>query len=238
MFYKHRYFILDTNSQKVFDENSKELRLTGNAYHILVFLCENKNAKLVDIGTKLDWAKDYDENNIRQYRYKINSIVGHDVIEYKNSVYSMVGDIKKTEKLNNRNTDLLHDDAVDLNRKDNMPKSKNISFSVVPAVIASVLLIASFFQWPYGYYSLLKIIVTGVAIYYAFYLYEVLKQHGFWFWVLIGIAIIFNPIFPIYLKDKTVWNAIDILVAIFLIVLILKYRNNKLNAKVSLSESL
>ena len=46
MIYKHQYFILDTDSKKVFDENNKELRLTGNAYRMLVFLCENKNANL------------------------------------------------------------------------------------------------------------------------------------------------------------------------------------------------
>ena len=50
MGYKHRYFKIDTESRKVFDENGKELRLTGNAFRVLVFLCQKKNATVTDIG--------------------------------------------------------------------------------------------------------------------------------------------------------------------------------------------
>ena len=38
MIYKHKFFVLDPESRKVYDENGKELRLTGNAYRMLVFL--------------------------------------------------------------------------------------------------------------------------------------------------------------------------------------------------------
>lgn len=37
MIYKHQYFQLDTEIKRVFDENGKELILTGNAYRVLVF---------------------------------------------------------------------------------------------------------------------------------------------------------------------------------------------------------
>lgn len=37
MIYKHQCFVLETEGKKVFDENKKELRLTGNAYRMLVF---------------------------------------------------------------------------------------------------------------------------------------------------------------------------------------------------------
>ncbi len=91
MIYKYRYFKLDTESKRVFDENNKELALTGNAYRLLVFLCEKKNATLTDINDYFDpaGAKEYTENHIRQYRYRINSLVGHNIIEYKNNVYSL-----------------------------------------------------------------------------------------------------------------------------------------------------
>ena len=93
MIYKHQYFKLNTESRKVFDENNKELVLTGNAYRLLVFLCEKKNATLTDINDFFDpaGAKEYTENHIRQYRHKINSIVGHDVVAYKNNIYSING---------------------------------------------------------------------------------------------------------------------------------------------------
>jgi len=38
MFYKHQFFVLDPGSRKVFDENGRELCLTGNAYRMPVFL--------------------------------------------------------------------------------------------------------------------------------------------------------------------------------------------------------
>jgi len=97
MILKHQYFQLDTESRKVFDENNKELVLTGNAYRLLVFLCEKNNVTITEINEHFDpaGAKDYTENHIRQYRYKINSIIGHNIAEYKNNIYSINGGIKK-----------------------------------------------------------------------------------------------------------------------------------------------
>jgi formylglycine-generating enzyme required for sulfatase activity len=93
MIFEHRYFKLDTESKRVFDENNKELALTGNAYRLLVFLCDRKNATLTDINEFFDpaGAKEYTENHIRQYRYKINSLVGRNIITYKNNIYSIDG---------------------------------------------------------------------------------------------------------------------------------------------------
>ena len=99
MIYKHQYFKLDAESKKVFDENNKELALTGNAYRLLVFLCGKNNATLTDINDHFDpeEPKDYTENHVRQYRYKINSIIGRRVVAYKNNIYSIKGTISKYE---------------------------------------------------------------------------------------------------------------------------------------------
>jgi len=93
MVFKHRYFKLNTESKRVFDENHKELALTGNAYRLLVFLCDKRNVTLTDINEFLDpaGAKEYTENHIRQYRYKINSLIGRNIISYKNNIYSIDG---------------------------------------------------------------------------------------------------------------------------------------------------
>lgn len=221
MFYKHQYFILDTEAKKVFDENNKELRLTGNAYRMLVFLCQQKSANVTEIGYCLDYAKDYDENHLRQYRYKINSIIGHDVIEYKNGIYSIIGEYREVEKIeeNTRNTDLLQSDSVKLPKMD-----KNLKFAKWPAVVASIVLLLTYFSWPYGYYTFMKFVVTGVAVYYAYYLYQEVKKLNFWFWVLIAIAILFNPIIPIYLYDKSIWWVIDGVVIIYFISFVIKYK--------------
>jgi iron(II)-dependent oxidoreductase len=99
MIFKHRYFKLDTASQKVFDENNKELALTGNSYRLLAYLCNKKNATISDINDFFDpaGAKEYTENHVRQYRHKINSLIGYNVVAYKNNIYSIDGSVS-TEK--------------------------------------------------------------------------------------------------------------------------------------------
>jgi hypothetical protein len=129
MIYQHQYFQLDTESKKVFDENSKELVLTGNAYRMFVFLCEKKHANLTQIGEYLDYAKEYTENHLRQYRYKIETIVGRNVIEYKNGMYSINGDLQEAPELAKveRNTDLLRSKGVEL-KQDNSKSFKKMKF--------------------------------------------------------------------------------------------------------------
>lgn len=93
MIFKHKYFKLDAASKKVFDENNKELALTGNAYRLLAYLCDKKNATLTDINDFFDpaGAKEYTENHVRQYRYRINLLIGRNIIAYKNNIYSING---------------------------------------------------------------------------------------------------------------------------------------------------
>ena len=226
MYHKNSKFILDDKRRLVFDENNKELRLTGNAYRLLVFLCKQGSATLTEIGDYLDWAKDYNENHLRQYRYKINSIIGHDVIEYQNGVYLLIGDVKKCKKLpkNNRNTDLLHSNKLKYKLKESKKMLKPVSFTIYPAVFASIMLTLTFFNWPSGYYTFLRIIVTGVAVYYLYYLYSSEKRLNIWFWMLVLIAIIFNPIFPIYLYDKSLWIPIDIATVALLLSFLIKIK--------------
>ena len=129
MIYQHQYFQLDTESKKVFDENDKELVLTGNAYRMLVFLCEKKHANQTEIGDHLDYAKEYTENHLRQYRYKIETIIGRDVIEYKNGMYSIIGEVKESLEMAKieRNTDLLRSASVELGQ-DNKKSPKKMKF--------------------------------------------------------------------------------------------------------------
>lgn len=89
------------------------------------------------------------------------------------------------------------------------------------AIIAAILLVIAIPPiWPYGYYRLLRFAITAIAIFIAFKAHK-LAQTG-WMWTMIFVAILFNPIFPIYL-DKGPWVVIDIIVAtIFLATIKLK----------------
>lgn len=79
-------------------------------------------------------------------------------------------------------------------------------------LIAAGLLLLAIAPLPYGYYQFLRIAITIIAGINAFHVYH---QKGQWpFLIFLGIAILFNPLFPIYL-DKDSWTPIDLITAIF-----------------------
>ena len=80
-------------------------------------------------------------------------------------------------------------------------------------------------ELPIGFYTLLRIVVTIGAVAVVVMEYE----EGFKFWVIsFGlITIIFNPIIPIYLHDKSAWMSIDIICGILFTIkaLLIKKQN-------------
>jgi hypothetical protein len=67
---------------------------------------------------------------------------------------------------------------------------------------------------PYGYYTLLRIVATGVFLWAAFVAHE--REHTILPWVYGLIAILFNPVIKIYLP-KELWAAVDIGAGILLL---------------------
>ncbi len=80
-----------------------------------------------------------------------------------------------------------------------------------PLLIAIVMLLVAIPSvWPYSYYQVLRWVVAGTA---AFAAYEAFgRGKRGWTWVLAGVAILFNPIAPIFL-DKSTWVVLDLVVA-------------------------
>jgi hypothetical protein len=82
--------------------------------------------------------------------------------------------------------------------------------------LCAMLLLLACAKMPIGYYTLLRIIITIGAISILF--YEIKKDVSLFGIAFIMIAILFNPILPIYLYKRTIWMPIDISVAaLFLI---------------------
>ena len=83
-------------------------------------------------------------------------------------------------------------------------------------LICAALLLLGIADLPIGYYTLLRILVTigSVAVVVSEF------ENGLNFWVITFglIAIIFNPIIPIYLNDKSVWMPIDIIGGIIFVI--------------------
>ncbi len=74
--------------------------------------------------------------------------------------------------------------------------------------------------WPYGYYTLLRLVVCGVCIFFVVKIKNLpaLKSHKA---ALIVVGILFNPLIPVYLV-RTIWLPIDIGTGIYLIILVQK----------------
>lgn len=78
-------------------------------------------------------------------------------------------------------------------------------------IVSGVMAFLAIFPWPYGYYQLLRIVlcISSVIIAYGFYK----SQLSGWMLAFGVIAILFNPISPVYMA-KASWTGIDIIVGL------------------------
>jgi FtsH-binding integral membrane protein len=81
----------------------------------------------------------------------------------------------------------------------------------VPVAAVVLLVLAVLGRWPYGFYSLLRLMVCLAAVYTATKAVSV-EMRG-WAWVMGGTALLFNPIFPIYIRRAN-WRILDLAAAI------------------------
>ncbi len=90
------------------------------------------------------------------------------------------------------------------------------------SIIAGVMLLLAIpSMWPYGYYQLLRWVVSIVGAYNAYQTYK-LKLNG-WMITMIAVAILFNPISPLTFSKDT-WILFDLAVAIIMFVVSSKFK--------------
>lgn len=85
---------------------------------------------------------------------------------------------------------------------------------LIPALMAGVLLLAAVAPLEYGFYTVLRIAVTVIAIWIA--LASVRSRQVGWVVVAIVMAILFNPLFPVWLS-KDAWAPIDVAGAVLVV---------------------
>ena len=95
---------------------------------------------------------------------------------------------------------------------------KNIASGIA---ILMLLLAIPVGTWPYGYYVLLRWVVTGTALFVLWVAYKLEKK--IWIGLMAITAILFNPIVPIHLV-KEIWVAVEFLVAVLFLVSIFKIK--------------
>lgn len=87
---------------------------------------------------------------------------------------------------------------------------------MIPAVIAGALLLVALGELPYGYYTFMRWALTASAIWM---IVAASRSVSRWTAVpLTMLAILFNPIVPVYLQ-RDIWVLIDIFAAIVFVVL-------------------
>jgi hypothetical protein len=81
-------------------------------------------------------------------------------------------------------------------------------------LIAACALFIAVLRWPYTYYTVLRWTVCIVAVFGAFRAFDMGRKP--WAWIFVALAVLFNPITPLYFARKT-WNLLDPLAAITLL---------------------
>ena len=95
-------------------------------------------------------------------------------------------------------------------------------FNKTPIVVSIIMLFLAIAPMPYGYYTLLRLVVCGTAVYLTWFAKTINRQG--WMWTMGFTALLFNPLIPIHL-DKTMWGLIDLVVAITLVIVLVKFKN-------------
>jgi hypothetical protein len=108
-----------------------------------------------------------------------------------------------------------------MNQQTNISMVKAIIFIKIVLII---LFIGCLFDWSYGYYQLVRFVGMvgfGILSYYKY------QQNKTWFLIWLSSAILINPIFKIAL-GRELWNVIDIIWAILLIISIFSDKQTEL----------
>jgi len=84
-------------------------------------------------------------------------------------------------------------------------------------IIPSIMLFLALGKLPYGYYTLLRIVICFVSVFLCIYEYAGHKKINI-FVIIFGVfSIIYNPLIPVHL-GSSVWTPVNIITALFLIV--------------------
>ena len=76
------------------------------------------------------------------------------------------------------------------------------------SVVCTAAVVVGFGDWTYGYYRLLRLLLCGVSL---FLLTGDKSRLQDWHrWLLIGLAVLYNPVIPVELRDRGLWSAVNV----------------------------
>lgn len=99
---------------------------------------------------------------------------------------------------------------------------KFIKNTPIPTFISvTMLLMAMCINLPYGFYTLMRLVVCLTCIFDASLAYQ--KKQRYWMYTMGFIALLFNPIIKVHF-DKSTWQLIDLVTAIVLVIYVVKLK--------------
>ncbi len=92
------------------------------------------------------------------------------------------------------------------------------------AGIATIVVAVAVQRMPYGYYTLLRLFLCATCVYYLVTWHRAI---GPGLNVLLGAcAVLYNPIAPVYLREKYLWTAANVVTLAILYISIFAFRRN------------
>lgn len=98
---------------------------------------------------------------------------------------------------------------------------KSVISKILYGVIAALLL-ACLLDMPYGYYVFVRLVASVAFCFFAYMSYE--KDEMYFVVLFLVLAILFQPVIKIPL-GRPLWNLVDVVVAIMLILLLIKAKS-------------
>ncbi|MGA1823070.1 MAG: DUF6804 family protein [bacterium] len=102
-----------------------------------------------------------------------------------------------------------------------MLKKENKYKNIVTIILVIFLFLAIIEGWPYGFFTLFRLVVCGATGYLAYLAFK--SELPIWAWIFVLIVFLFNPIMPVHL-DKDLWMGIDLLVVFLLIISLFAFK--------------
>jgi hypothetical protein len=94
-----------------------------------------------------------------------------------------------------------------------MSEKGQIDLPAAVWLVPAVALLIALAPLPYGYYTLMRIVVCGAAGFLAYSEYSETGSASFWVFLMGGLAVLFNPIIPIHL-GREIWVPVDVVASV------------------------
>ncbi|MDD2388996.1 MAG: hypothetical protein PHP23_04595 [Desulfobacterales bacterium] len=100
-----------------------------------------------------------------------------------------------------------------------MKVNKNKNVAIIISVV--FLFLAMIEGWPYGFFTLLRLVVFGTTVYLSWLAHR--SERQVWTWTFGFISLVFNPLILLHL-GRDLWMVVDLLAAVFLIISIFAFK--------------